>query len=241
MKNNNTTVTVMSFNTQHCQNYISGSIDFDAVAEEIRGLGADIVGLNEIRGKGQSADYEAQTEILAEKLGFYSYFAKALDVDGVNPYGNALLSRFPIRQAQTVAIPDPIERAFDTNDYESRCLLKAHIDVGDGLDICVVHFGLNADEQELAVNTVMEQICPEKCILMGDFNVTPEQKLLHPIKEKMFDTSVLFEKALLSYPSDKPQIRIDYLYTSRDLKVLSADIPADVVSDHRPYVAVIKI
>ena len=241
MKNGHGTITVMSFNTQHCRNYISGLIDYDAVVEEIRRIGADIVGLNEIRGKGRSADYEAQTEILAEKLGFHSYFAKALDVDGINPYGNAILSRFPIRRAWTVAIPDPKERVFDRALYESRCLLKADIDVGDGLTVCVVHFGLNPDEQDLAVNTVIEQIRPEKCILMGDFNMTPEQKRLKPIHEKMFDTASLFGGERFSYPADKPDMRIDYLYTSRELEVLSADILADVVSDHRPYVAQIRI
>ena len=34
---------------------------------------------------------------------------------------------------------------------------------------------------------------------------------------------------------------IDYIFTSNDLAVHSADIPAIVSSDHRPYVAEIEI
>ena len=53
---------IMSFNTQHCQNYISKKIDFESVAKVITDFGADIVGLNEIRGEGEHPEYTAQTE-----------------------------------------------------------------------------------------------------------------------------------------------------------------------------------
>ena len=42
---------IMTFNTQHCQNYITKKIDFEAMAKVIRDSGADFVGLNEMRGK----------------------------------------------------------------------------------------------------------------------------------------------------------------------------------------------
>ena len=230
------TIKLMSFNTQHCLHYITRQIDFDAFVEEIRKHNADIIGLNEMRDQGKAADYQAQTRILAEKLGYYHYFAKASDVNDVNPYGNAILSRFPIIFAETIMIPDPVEKTGKPEWYETRCLLKAKIDVCGGLDVCVTHFGLNLDEQENAVETVVENIGKEKCVLMGDFNVTPDNPLLEAIKEKMYDTAVLFTEDLKSWPSDEPTVKIDYVFTSHDLKVLSADIPADVVSDHRPYV-----
>lgn len=232
-------ITVMSFNTQHCMHFRTRKIDFDAFAEEIRRYNADIIGLNEIRDKGEDSEYQAQAKILAEKLGYYYYFAKAVDFDGVNPYGNAILSRFPIISAETILVPDPETPAYD-GYYETRCLLKAKIDVWGGIDVCVIHFGLNPDEQVNAVNTVLAHIGEEKCILMGDFNVTPENSLLTPIRERMYDTAELFNRELWSFPSDNPTIKIDYIFTSRDMKVRAADIPADIVSDHRPYVAVVE-
>ena len=86
-------ISVMSFNIQHCLNYRTRQIDFDLFAQVIRQSGADIVGLNEVNGRGAGADYLPQAEILAERLGFHAYFAQAIAFDGVNPYGNALLSR----------------------------------------------------------------------------------------------------------------------------------------------------
>lgn len=233
-------IKLMSFNTQHCLHFITREIDFDAFAEEIKKHDADIIGLNEMRDAGTKEDYQAQTKILAEKLGYYHYFAKAIDVGGENPYGNGLLSRYPIVEAETVMVPDPEVRAYK-GYYETRCVLKAKIDVCGGLNICVTHFGLNPDEQENAVKTVLANISEEKSVLMGDFNLTPEAKELLPIHEQMFDTAELFTENLMSWPVDEPTMKIDYIFTSRDLNVLSADIPADVVSDHRPYVVEIEI
>lgn len=109
-------ISVMSFNIQHCLNYRTRQIDFDLFAQVIRQSGADIVGLNEVNGRGAGADYLPQAEILAERLGFHAYFAQAIAFDGVNPYGNALLSRYSIETAQTILIPDPETRGYvDTN------------------------------------------------------------------------------------------------------------------------------
>ena len=232
---------IMSFNTQHCLNYISRKIDFDLFADVIRTQGADIVGLNEMRNKGESEEYTAQVDILAEKTGFYGYFAKAIDVGGPNPYGNGLLSRWPILQAEVIPVPDPEEPRKGTDWYETRCLLKAKVDAPDGpLTVCVIHFGLNPDEAENAVQTVLSVLEEERCVLMGDFNVTPDDPVLAPIRERMFDTAELFAEPKLSYPSDEPDRKIDYLFISKDMKAVAADIPAIVASDHRPHTAEVE-
>ena len=173
-------------------------------------------------------------------LAILYYFAKAIDVRGTNPYGNAILSRYPILSAQAVMIPDPAVRMADNDDYETRCLLKAYIDIPGGLCVCVTHFGLNPDEQENAVQTVLEQTEQKRCVLMGDFNVTPENPLLDALREKMTDTGELLAPGTCSYPSDAPDIKIDYMFISKDLKAVSAEIPDVQESDHRPYVTVLE-
>jgi endonuclease/exonuclease/phosphatase family metal-dependent hydrolase len=44
----------------------------------------------------------------------------------------------------------------------------------------------------------------------------------------------------LSFPSDNPSVKIDYIFVSKDLKVQSADIPTIISSDHRPHIAAIE-
>ena len=229
---------VMSFNTQHCLNFIEQRIDYEIMAKAILQYAPDVVGLQEMRGAGDRADFEAQTEKLAELTGYkYFYFAKAIDVGVNNPYGNAILSKIPIERAETALIPDPIPDPAG-EDYETRCVLRARLQ--GGVTVLVSHFGLNLDEQENAVATVMELIEDEKCILMGDFNAYPDNEVLNPIRERMIDTECVFTEPRLSFPSDAPDRKIDYIFVSRDVKVLSADIPPIVASDHRPHVAEIE-
>lgn len=234
-------ITLMSYNTQHCLNYVTREIDYDIMADTIRKCGADIVGLQEMFNLGETEEFTTQTKVLAEKLGFYYYFAEATKLEkGKYPYGNGLISRYPILEVETVTIPDPEVRT-GTRYYETRCLLKAKIDVAGGLNVLVTHFGLNADEQENAVNTVIANLPEEKCVLMGDFNMRPENERLIPLYERLFDTAEKFDELKLSFPSDNPRGKIDYIFTTKDVKVLTADIPAIVSSDHRPHIATIEL
>ena len=231
----------MSYNTQHCLNFITREIDFDIIADTIKKCEADIIGLQEIRDEGQDADYQPQAKIIAEKLGYhYYYFAEAIRFGGVNPYGNAIISRYPIISAETIMIPDPEIKKYD-GYYETRCLLKATIDVRNGLNVLVSHFGLNPDEQENAVETVVSNMPNEHCVLMGDFNMQPDNEILSPIMQRLYDTSQDFDCPKLSFPSDEPDRKIDYIFVSKDVKVCDADIPAIVSSDHRPHVATIEV
>ena len=72
---------------------------------------------------------------------------------------------------------------------------------------------------------------------MGDFNMTPDNPILDPIRERMVDVSKYFDTSKLSFPSDNPIIKIDYIFVSADIEVINADIPAVVASDHRPHTA----
>ena len=228
---------VMNFNTQHCLNYLAQEIDYDIMAKTILDLGADVVGLNEIRGAGIHQAYEPQVAILAQKTHMpYYYFAKAVDFAGGGPYGNGILSKIPIVKAETITIPDPQPRQYE-GYYETRCVLKVELE--GGITVLVSHFGLMPDEQENAVATVVSELKTENCILMGDFNMTPDAPLLAPLFEKMKDTAEQFDESKLSFPSDKPDRKIDYIFVSHDLQVLEADIPAVVASDHRPHTATI--
>jgi len=229
---------IMSFNTQHCKNFIEQKIDFDIMADAIKKCDADIIGLNEMRSKGVDAEYQDQTAILSELTGIKNYyFAKAIDFSDKNPYGNGLLSKYAIKSAETIIIPDPNPKT-GNRYYETRCILKAKLE--NSITVLVTHFGLNEDEQRNAVTAVLENLEEEKCILMGDFNVRPDNEILKPIREKMKDTADCFKSSLLSYPSDNPVGKIDYIFVTPDIEVVAADIPQIIASDHRPHTAEVK-
>ncbi|MBE6536856.1 MAG: hypothetical protein E7673_02765 [Ruminococcaceae bacterium] len=228
---------IVTFNTQHCLNYIQRKIDFEIMAKAILECGGDIVGLNEMRGLGTSPDYEAQIERLAELTGMkYFYFAKAIDFPA-GPYGNGILSKYPILKAESIEIPDPVEKKYN-GYYETRCVLKAEIE--GGVTVLITHMGLNPDEAENAVAEVIKHVTDKKCILMGDFNMEPSNPTLEPIFIKMKDTAKNFCGEKKSFPSDAPRVKIDYIFVSDDARITFADIPEIIASDHRPHVAEVE-
>ena len=229
---------IMSFNTQHCLNYVERKIDYNIMAKAIINCGADVVGLNEMYNHPELFE-RCQTANLSSLTGLeHSYFAKAIDLDSGDDYGNGILSRYPILKAETIMIPDPVKKG-SNDSYETRCILKVKLE--NGVTVLVTHFGLNEDEQKNAVMTVLENLEKEKCILMGDFNALPDDEVLKPIRERMKDTADAFKQTLLSFPSDNPDRKIDYIFTSEDIEIINADIPNIVASDHRPHTATVNI
>lgn len=232
---------IMSFNTQHCLNYLERKIDYEIMARAILDCGADVIGLNEMRGASVGEPDPAfvdQVGNLSKLTGIENYyFAPAIWVGGHKPYGNGMLSKLPIISAETIMIPDPEEKVFG-GDYETRCILKAKLE-GD-ITLLVTHFGLYPDEQVNAVKTLLKHITDKRCILMGDFNIGPDNQLIEILRERMVDTADFFDEPKRSFPSDKPRGKIDFIFVSPDAEVVKADIPAIVASDHRPHTAEIN-
>lgn len=233
---------VLSFNVQHCHPYLQKEgdvIDFRLFADVIRCFDADIVGLNEVRGEGESPSYRAQAQILADALGYHAFFAPALNIPHGGPYGNAILSKLPPSETEIVPIPDPVR---DPNRfwYETRCVAKA---VFPGVTILTTHFGLNPEEAKNAAETVCAEVKKAKSpvILTGDFNLHPEDPILISIRALLTDTADAFSRPQFSYPSDVPEEKIDYIFTSPSVKTTFAAIPPMVASDHRPYFAILEI
>ena len=234
-------LTVMTYNIQHGHVHLSdpGRIDLTETAEVIRQSGADLIGLNEVRGRGDHPDYTAQVEQMAAYLGFHCVFGRSIYVGGNNPYGNAVLSRYPLAESKVFHIPDP-PAAEQVSRFEHRSILRAVAELPDGTKFTVFssHFGLTPPEARNAVTLASALTAAETLpfVLMGDFNVTPDDHVLAPLNERLTTTHALLE-GKFSHPSHDPRDRIDFIYASPGIAVRSADIIASTASDHRPVVA----
>lgn len=230
---------IMTFNIQHCLDYKKQIIDIDLFANTIKKYDPDVCGLNEVRGYGPLDGYTDQTNTLGDKLGWDRYFGEAIKVKKSSPYGNAIVSKYKFKSAETIKIPDPkfrIERA----SYETRCVIKAIAEI-DGCDICflVCHMGLAKGERKNAVKTICDLIddINMPVILMGDFNTEPNDKVFAPLLKRLKDTNEKSETPNMgTYPSDAPKKKIDYIFY-RGLKCKKVKIITQVVSDHLPIIA----
>ena len=252
-------ISVMTFNIQHGLDYkrrkaarAAGTgtdevIDLPLFADAIRTCGADVIGLNEVRGvmPGVSdPEFTPQVKQIAERLGYrYCCFGRAIDIEGKGVYGNGIISRYPILSAETVEIPDPPVKD-EPVYYESRCVIRAEIDVGmQKLTVLVTHMGLASSEAKNAVQTVLSLVRPgEPTVLMGDFNQAPDSLILRPLRGIFEDAGKLLEPGEeRTFPSDEPDCKIDYIMTAGPVRAVRAAVPNLIVSDHRPHTAVIEL
>lgn len=237
-------IRIMTYNVQHFKHYYStdwDSAEFDTFAEYIQQKNPHVIGMNEVRGKGNHPAYTDQTGIISEKTGYEnSFFAPAVMLNGTEPYGNAMMSHLPFTASN---IPIPLPKNKSEAECEPRCVLRADFNINSTpLTVLDAHFGLSEEEIRLAVSTVCDiaDSVTNPLVVMGDFNITPDSPVLLPLRERLTDTENLLQNNRFTFPSDKPDRKIDYIFT-RNINVLSANIYTDVLSDHCPMEIEIEI
>src|SRR2546423_8883394 len=94
---------VATYNVRGCVG-MDGQRSESRIAEVIASMSVDIVGLQELdlrRPRSSGAD---QTALIATQLGWKHYFHPAMR-SGNEQYGNAIVSRFPIRLKRAAEMP----------------------------------------------------------------------------------------------------------------------------------------
>lgn len=243
-----------TYNVCHCANFeewkeqdFVARVDVNKTAIAIKNLNLDIIGLNEVYSEGCNKEYFNQTERLAQLAG-YKYSAFALgEKFSWTTIGNAILSRYPIINTRSVIVkkPDEKDRAIENaKGWEDRVVLSCDIDV-DGQIIRVIetHFGLNLIEQQNIVNVVCKLIDESSypVVLMGDFNVLPDNPVINDIYDRLVSATIATGKTVKTFSSYKPTKQIDYIFVSKTMSVNSCDVHEISTSDHRPLTANINI
>ncbi|MGE5391845.1 MAG: endonuclease/exonuclease/phosphatase family protein [Deltaproteobacteria bacterium] len=224
-------IRVVTYNIQHgCD--LAGSLDLNRCLRELADLKPDIVALQEIDRHRWSTRLQDQVRFMAGKMGMrYAYGA----VRNYRPgsYGNAILSRFPIQYTANHIM---------TPDTDRRCCLEAGILVGKtAVKVLAVHLGLKSADRVQQVQTTiipLVQGVEQPYILAGDFNASAGYREILIVKDNMEDSfAVNSGKEQNTFPSDRPTIRIDYIFTANcqagDCRIIS---PA-CASDHLPVLA----
>lgn len=222
--------------------------DLSKCAGVIASIAPDICGMNEVDNYMSRSGWVSQTEQIGEHTGMKGFFGKAISFDSEpkGEYGNAVLSKFPILEAEAISIPDP-ERKDEHAYYETRGVTRVKLDVnGTPVTVLQTHFGLAISEQQNAQMTLLKLLDQTEgpVILMGDFNIRPNNFLLNPIRERLQDTAALADgyfKTFPSCPSNYPDCKIDYVFVSSHFKPLRLEIPQTKASDHLPYVVEVEL
>lgn len=231
---------IMTFNIQHALNFLKREIDIPLFINAIKRQNVDVCGLNEVYNEGPRECNTDQAGAIGKGLEFYDFFGEAIRTRGENPYGNAMVSRYPFKSVETVHIPD-----CDTDKprFEHRCAIKAIFEV-EGKDVCVItsHFGLNDGEKKSAVETVCRLVDESNMptIVMGDFNMRPDNEMLKPLFQRLKDTTEFDKGNTFTVRSDEPYRKIDYILY-KNMECVACKTVNEIYSDHFPIVAEFKL
>jgi endonuclease/exonuclease/phosphatase family metal-dependent hydrolase len=214
------------------------------IADVLRELNADVIALQEVIASPSKPEAN-QPEFISSLLsGYRACFGEARKHLGA-PYGNAVLSRLPVRGAQVY----DLTRA----GRERRGCLRVDIECSDQLlHVFNTHLGTSFFERRhqgrklISTDVLKSAELKHPSIVVGDFNEWTRglASRLMSIHYKGVEPK-LHLKRRKTYPGVLPLLNLDHFYFDERLELVSAELVrtklAKVASDHLPIVADFKI
>jgi len=231
-------IKVMSFNIHHGANSENlGTLD--KMAELIKSSGADIVGLQEVDSVCKRSGNVDQAKYLGEKSGLYYTFVKHFSYDG-GSYGQALLSRFPIKSTHNERLP---VYSSTTNAEVALLVSSLSLSKNVNLNVAVAHLDYRNEASRVKQVDTLHKILKtykEKLILMGDMNATAESETMLQLT-KEFDLTQ--QPQQFTFPAKDPTKKIDYILVQKKkgIKSKSAVVLEDESSDHRAIMSILRL
>ena len=220
-------------------------IDPEGIADVIAANGAVICGLNEVDVNAKRSFFTHTPFQVAERMraltGERYYWAYGPAVHGHSGggdshYGNALISKYPIKKVRTVPVDAGV-------GMEPRAILVATVDVdGKRLTVLCTHFGFGRPDVDLMLKCVKEEIDASEypVVLMGDFNIGADQAEYDLLASWLVDSATEDQFLPKTFPSDAPRGKIDFIFASPSLHPDNARISNTLHSDHLPLFATIE-
>ena len=264
---NTITLRLMTYNI-HYGNNIDNEYNIELIAKVIKESKAELICLQEVdKNWGTRSHYENLIEIISKITGYYYFYAPIYDKPsqrGISypneQFGVGFLSKYKIIDSYNYNIsrwstqkddPQPGDINFPPKKGGFGHIL---IDVnGKIISVYNTHLdyrpnpppGYEKSIREIQVKEMLEIINKNTfpIILMGDMNTdTSSKEIFEPLFEYFNDGWIMGSKDKgNSFPSNNPNIRIDYILISKDVIVKNANLIETTVSDHLPVIIDIEL
>lgn len=203
---------------------------------------ADIVGLQEVK------DDDPERDIIGvlEQRGYKCVFAHTEQVwDGKRyRHGPAVFSKLPIVHSEKIQLAKG-------NDERAAAYVQIDVD-GTIMHIFSTHLihthQQPSQQQEEQTRRLVKKLPSEHVLVMGDFNATPDSISVQAMREVLRDTDSLNTPTWSVYPEgctgcspQKVDTKLDYIFTSKDLKTHSFAVGQSKGSDHLPVSVLVEV
>lgn len=215
--------------------------NFDEIIKFLASFDADILGLQELVPDDPTRD----TIGFLKKLGYYHVFApvKTIKKDG-RTMSNAVFSKYPIVSNEIYML----------SEVDSRNALRVDIKIREiilhvfSTHLLHTHQQLSKT-QKIQVENLIKVLPKEKAVVMGDFNASPESLVIQKMRAHLKDSELRpvptlnasFFDCPVCNPQEIKETRLDYIFTTKDIKTSSFKVHKAMGSDHLPISVVIEI
>lgn len=214
---------------------------FDQVSDFLKASEADIIGLQEVVNDNPKRDVIG----FLSKLGYQHVFAPVKKTWGTKIWndGPAVFSKYQIQNSQTYIL----------SEKDSRAAAKTNILIKDKLlHVFSTHL-IHTHQQQLNVQeeqglNLIKKLPNENTIVMGDFNATPNSAVIRNMKKVLIDSDPDSQSTWSMYPEgcevcnpQKVDTRLDYIFTTKDIKTGNFKVENSKASDHLPISVMIEI
>jgi endonuclease/exonuclease/phosphatase family metal-dependent hydrolase len=246
---------VLTYNIHKCLGGLDRRYVPERVSETIAHYAPDLVLLQEVDNEAARSSRHRQVDVLGDLLGMrHRTWFSNVKVRGGGSYGNAILSRFPLRETINIDVTVPPKKKRSVLHGRYRVTLPQN---GGGrrvsrntrtLHVYNMHLGLSGIERKMQLRKFMESHPftglhhQTPVIVAGDLN-----DVYGTLGPKMFLPAGFRgpKKALPTFPAYAPVRALDGIYVRGSLKLLQVQRArialAKKASDHLPLIADLEI
>ncbi|MBP7006884.1 MAG: endonuclease/exonuclease/phosphatase family protein [Candidatus Pacebacteria bacterium] len=224
----------------------------DKVKEFLKNSDADIIALQEV-----AQDKRGNiSKIIADELGYNFVYTTDIDLplkylpgyssdnEGTVKMGNAILSKYEIISSKEHVLVKG----------KKRTVIEANIKVGNTiLNIFSIHLRHTHQQQlelqDLQAESLLKLLPATHTIVMGDFNSLPESNVIKNISKSLINTEVgsstptwsVYKEGCTECLIGEVIHKLDYIFTTRDIKSNSFKVYNSDASDHLPVSVVLEL
>lgn len=229
------------------------------IASEIKRINPDIVCVQEVSKHEKKSPQIDTAEEIAKLTGLGLFYHDSATWDNrpeKTAQGNAIFSKYPFSNASFSYVHDFNHNPKDATE-EGRLYLEAEVLVGDKkITISTTHLSYSpsfeiTDERKKEVDNLVEIIKNKKenYIFTGDLNSAPDSYTIKSLEKYLKNTGPEYEEKTWAtklfdyhgFKEDKLNWRIDYVFATKDVKVISSKIIDTPYSDHLPILVEVEV
>lgn len=222
----------------------------------------DIICCQEITIGSWFNDKRDVPKFIAEELWYNYFFSKAHKYEypqapkgEVNFWWNAIFSTYPIKESFDFPLINPNDSADYPYERRTCAVVKLQIE-NQTITVSTTHKSYSSkfsedqdkiDETKKLIDFFWEK--PENLLFTWDLNLTPDCESIKMIESVLQNCWPNYDKptrttkpfSFMWFEEDKLNRRLDYIFASRDIKVLSSEIIQTDFSDHLPILVECEI